>query len=99
VEEGKIDRIKGSRNTHLPSHSFYEDEMMIYCKGKSSTFYALKNLFHRYEMAFGQVISTSKSTIYSSSITQARLHQLMEILPFNNGSLLFDYLGVPIFKG
>lgn len=39
VEDGKIERIKGSRNTHIPSHSFYADDMMIYLKGKSSSFH------------------------------------------------------------
>ena len=99
VEDGKIERIKSSRNTYVPSHSFYADDMMIYCKGKSSSLHALKDLFHRYELASGQVISTSKSIIFSSTISQARLDNLTEILPFNTGSLPFEYLGVPIFKG
>jgi len=34
VNDGKIDLIKGTRNFRIPSHSFYADDLMIYCKGK-----------------------------------------------------------------
>jgi hypothetical protein len=33
VAEGKINPIKGTRHVHVPSHSFYADDLMIYCKG------------------------------------------------------------------
>jgi hypothetical protein len=33
VVEGKINPIKGTRNVHVPSHSFYADDLMIFCKG------------------------------------------------------------------
>jgi len=44
------------------------------------------------------VTNNGKSTIFSSSTTQARLNQIVSHLHFKIGSLPFTYLGVPIFK-
>jgi len=99
VEKGKVELIKASRNVSLPSHSLYVDDIMVYCKGKISCLSALKDLFQRYALALGQVISSRKSTIFYGSIPTARLHQIAAFIGFNIGQLPFTYLGVPIFKG
>ncbi|GAU21095.1 hypothetical protein TSUD_10120 [Trifolium subterraneum] len=49
-------------------------------------------------MASGQIVNANKSTIYSGSISHARLLHIAAFLGFNIGSLPFVYLGVPIFK-
>lgn len=50
-------------------------------------------------MCSGQTINAHKSTIYSDSISQARLNSYIRLLGFQQGSLPFNYLGAPIFKG
>jgi hypothetical protein len=72
---------------------------MILCKGTLSGLKALKELFIAYALESRQVINTSKSTIYSGSISHGRLNLIVQLLNFNIGSLPFNYLGVPIFKG
>lgn len=99
VETGKLNLIKGTRNVNVPSHSFYADDLMIFCQGNISGLQALKNLFSRYALDSGQIINNGKSTIYSTSITQSRLNQIVSLLNFKTGSLPFNYLGIPIFKG
>lgn len=99
VQEGKLKLIKGTRHFRVPSHSFYSDDLMIYCKGNTSSIQAIKDIFVRYELASGQVINNAKSTIFYGSINQAKLNQIVNILNFNVGSMPFNYLGVPIFKG
>jgi hypothetical protein len=99
VSDGKLYIIKGTRNFMVPSHSFYADDLMILCKGTLSGLKALKDLFTAYALESGQVINTSKSTIYSGSISHGRLNLIVQLLNFNIGSLTFNYLGVPIFKG
>jgi hypothetical protein len=99
VEQGKLDLIKGTRNSFVPSHTLYADDMMIFCKGKLSNINALLSLFNQYSSISGQHINASKSTIYAGSISQARLAHLVQLLGFQVGSLPFIYLGVPIFKG
>jgi hypothetical protein len=99
VSDGKLYIIKGTRNFMVPSHSFYADDLMIFCKGTLSGLKALKELFTAYALESGQVINTSKSTIYPGSISHGRLNLIVQLLNFNIGSLPFNYLGVPIFKG
>ena len=72
---------------------------MIYCKGNLSGLKALNELFASYASESGQCISHAKSTIYSGSITPRRLDLIVALLNFNIGSMPFNYLGVPIFKG
>ncbi|GAU35044.1 hypothetical protein TSUD_30100 [Trifolium subterraneum] len=99
VTDGKLLLSKGSRNVSIPSHCLYADDIMVYCNGRHSNLVALKNLFNRYALASGQVVSPSKSTIFSGGISHARLLQIAQFIGFNIGSLPFNYLGVPIFKG
>lgn len=99
VHEGKVKLIAGARNIQIPSHCFYADDIMIYCRGNLDSLTSLKLLFTRYANSAGQIISARKSTIYAGGISQARLHNIVELLGFEIGSLPFNYLGVPIFKG
>jgi len=100
VIEGKLEQIKGTRQVKVPSHSFYVDDLMVFCKGKKSGLSHLKNLFTRYALASGQIVSTAKSSFFAGSISQDRKkNQIAEFLSFNLGSFPFNYLGVPIFKG
>jgi len=73
VEEGKVDLITGSRHSQVPSHCFYADDIMIYCKAKFESLQALKILFTRYANSAEQIISASKSTIFSGGISENRL--------------------------
>ncbi|KAK2368688.1 hypothetical protein QL285_081866 [Trifolium repens] len=99
VNSGVLDQIKGTRHFKVPSHTFYADDLMVFCKGKLSGLKELKKLFNNYALQSGQVISTAKSTIYSGSITHGRLNLIVDLLNFKVGALPFNYLGVPIFKG
>ncbi|GAU51938.1 hypothetical protein TSUD_417200 [Trifolium subterraneum] len=72
VSDGKLDLIKGTRHMMVPSHTFYADDLMVFCKGKLSGLTDLKDLFNSYALQSGQVINTAKSTIYSGSITQGK---------------------------
>lgn len=57
------------------------------------------HLFNSYAVASGQVINPSKSTVFYGSISAARINQITDLIGFNKGTLHFNYLGVPIFKG
>ncbi|GAU50480.1 hypothetical protein TSUD_409650 [Trifolium subterraneum] len=99
VSDGSMDLIKGSRNSLVPSHCLYADDIMVFCRGKLSCIQALKSLFIRYANCSGQIINAAKSTIYSGGITPSRLNIIVNNIGFNVGSFPFNYLGVPIFKG
>jgi len=95
----KISLMKATRNTQFPSHCFYADDLMVYCKGKMSNLEALKDLFTRYANCSGQIINLRKFSIFYGGITPNRLHDIVNLLSFSIGSIPFTYLGAPIFKG
>lgn len=99
MEEGKVNLISASRHSLIPSHCFYADDIMIYCKCKFRSLEALKFLFTRYANSSGQVISASKSTLFAGGISQNRMHNIINLLCFSVASFPLNYLGVPIFKG
>jgi len=99
VEEGKVKLIDASRKAKIPSHCFYANDLMVYCKCKMSSLEALKELFTRYANCSGQVINLRKSYIHADGINQNRMNNIVGMLGFSIGSLPFTYLGVPIFKG
>jgi len=99
VQEGKVELISASRNSQIPSHCFYADDLMVYCRGKISGLEALKELFTQYAYCSGQSINLRKSSIHAGGINQQRLNHLANLLGFSIGNLPFIYLGVPIFKG
>jgi len=96
---GKVKQIKGTRNSMVPSHILYADDIMLFCKGNSSSIQALTDLFNEYAVVSGQKVNPSKSIMYAGSMTAQRHNHLATSLGFNAGFLPFMYLGVPIFKG
>jgi hypothetical protein len=83
----------------VPSHILYADDFMLFCKATSSNIQVLSSLFQRYAEASGQHVNPNKSFIFAGSVAHSRLNSIADSLGFNVGSLPFDYLGVPIFKG
>ena len=83
----------------MPSHCFYANDIMIYCKGNLESLEALRDLFTKYANSVGQVISCRKSTIYLGGISPTKLQNIINLLGFTIGTLPFNYLRVPIFKG
>lgn len=72
---------------------------MVFCKGKNSSLLALKDLFTRYAACSVQIINTNKSSIYSGGISNDRINSIVNMLGFQIGSLPFNYLAAPIFRG
>ncbi|WJX17562.1 hypothetical protein P8452_07464 [Trifolium repens] len=71
----------------------------VLSRGNLAGLRALKDLFDQYALESCQIINTSKSTIFSGSITPGRLSLIVQLLNFKIGSIPFNYLGVPIFRG
>lgn len=99
MDQGKLDLIGVARGFCIPSHCFYADDLMVFCKGKLSNLEALKHVFTRYTECSGQSINLRKSFIYGGGITLVRMNLIVNLLGFSIGSLLFTYLGASIFKG
>jgi hypothetical protein len=59
VADGKVNLIKGARHQHLPLHTLYADDVMVFCKGNLSGIQALKSLFTDYANCSGQNVTPS----------------------------------------
>ncbi|KAF1892478.1 hypothetical protein Lal_00010944 [Lupinus albus] len=99
VVEGKLNPISGPSGLKTTSHVLYTDDILIFCKGLKSNLLALKSLIHDYAHASGQHVNLAKCKFYTCRGAARRIQNLSEILGFTAGSLPFNYLGVPLFKG
>ncbi|KAF1894215.1 hypothetical protein Lal_00004139 [Lupinus albus] len=91
--------IVGPKGVRTPSHVLYADDILIFCKGLKSNMVALNNLIKDYTEAFGQHVNPAKCKFYIYNGTTRRTATLNGILGFSAGSLPFNYLGVPLFRG
>lgn len=73
VLNGEFDLIKSSKNTFIPSHILYANDILILYTGKSSNIRAFKKVFHEYVIASGQNINLSKSFIFSGAVGSRKL--------------------------
>lgn len=96
---GSIHPLSYCRSMTIPSHILYADDILIFCAGTKKNIRCLLNIFNRYSAASGQVINFEKSKMYTGAMTPARRMMLAHFSGFSAGSLPFQYLGCPIFKG
>lgn len=93
-----LELIKSSKNTTIPSHIVYADDILLFCTGKLLNIWALKKVFQDYSKASGQNINLSKSFFYPGEINSKKIRKIVALTGFRSGSLPFTYLGVPLFN-
>lgn len=100
VHEGKVARLGGSPIGCVPpSHLFYADDLVIFCKGTSSSIQASVRLLDVYGTSSGQRINRSKSYLILGKSALHRQSQLTATTCMSVMKLPFEYLGVPLFQG
>lgn len=100
VHDGNMSLMSGPRNSYVPSHALYVDDVMIYCRGTQNNLLSLLYLFQRYGSVSGKIINPNKSTFFAGGAISSRRRKLIaELLGFVVGKLPYFYLGIPIFKG
>ncbi|XP_019462933.1 PREDICTED: uncharacterized protein LOC109361856 [Lupinus angustifolius] len=99
VNEKKISTIASPNRMHSPSHVLYADDILIFCKGVKIELLCLKKLVMDYAQVSGQQINTRKCRFYVINANARKINDISSLLGFVRGSLPFNYLGVPLFKG
>ncbi|KAF1876311.1 hypothetical protein Lal_00029658 [Lupinus albus] len=92
-----VDSIQGVIN--IMGH---DEELLIQenlAQSLKSNLLALNNLIQEYAQASSQHINLAKCKFYTANVAARRISNLSAILGFNVGSMPFNYLGVPFFKG
>lgn len=98
VNRNLLKLVPDPRGCFVPSHCLFVDDIMLFCRGNKAFIDVLTKLFTRYALASGQVVNQVKSTIFSGSISDAKLHHISNLTGFKIGACPFIYPGVPIFK-
>ncbi|XP_019427138.1 PREDICTED: uncharacterized protein LOC109335458 [Lupinus angustifolius] len=99
VTDGLLSTSFGPKLIQTPSHVFYADDILVFCKGIKRELLKLQLLLHKYSQVSSQQIKNAKSKFQSINITTRRIEAIVEVLGFSYGSLSFMYLGVPLFLG
>jgi hypothetical protein len=94
VDDGKLYLIKSTGNVRVPSHTFYADDLMVFCKGKSADISNLKDLFNRYANASGQLVPNQQSIqalyflLTSTNFRFVNFQYRLYIFSFSNNDML-----------
>lgn len=91
--------MAGPRGCRTPTHVFYADDIMVFCKGTRKNLGMLMSFFVEYGQMSSQYLSLDKCKYYASSMSSRRRLEVSNTLGFKARTLLFTYLGVPIFTG
>lgn len=97
--EKKISTITTPRNCSAPSHVLFSDDIFVFCRADARSLNNLNTFLGHYAAASGQIVNCNKSSFFLGSRSQHRKDAVASILNFSEGSLPFNYLGIPIFKG
>ena len=100
VNSGSLIPMNGPSNVVFPSHLFYINDILIFCKASYSNIAILTSVFETYGLLSGQRVNWVKSEMFlSSGIPIARANALRTRAGMCPGTFPFTYLGVPMFVG
>lgn len=88
-----------ARYTMGVSHLAYADDIIIFSQAQRSTILNLMECLDHYMKVSGQKVNVGKSCFYLDKKHYSWAQEISEVSGFQQGSLPFNYLGVPIFQG
>ncbi|XP_057771151.1 uncharacterized protein LOC130990949 [Salvia miltiorrhiza] len=89
-----------SRALTFPTHLFYADDIIIFCKATVRNARKVQDILNYYGSISGQHCSQDKSNLFfARRVPTDRRRAIRRELGFSIGSLPMNYLGVPIFVG
>ncbi|XP_060969475.1 uncharacterized protein LOC115713156 [Cannabis sativa] len=99
-QSGLLTGCKIARGALVISHMLFADDSYIYCKATEEEAYNVKEFLHTYEVASGQKINFSKSSVFFNNNTgievQDSIYAMLEIYEADENGY---YLGLPCSIG
>ncbi|XP_057774811.1 uncharacterized protein LOC130993790 [Salvia miltiorrhiza] len=100
VESSHLIPMGFSRTTNFPTHLFYADDIILFCKATVQNARKIQEIINYYGSISGQICSSEKSNIFfARRVPTDRRRAIQRALHFSIGCLPTSYLGVPIFIG
>ncbi|XP_026399726.1 uncharacterized protein LOC113295610 [Papaver somniferum] len=88
-----------TRNGISPTHLFFADDIMIFCKGNVKSVRNMVSLLEKYHRVSGQTVCRKKSKIYYDGGSLSRWRTIVDFLGMSLASFPDRYLGVQIMPG
>ncbi|XP_057779536.1 uncharacterized protein LOC130998119 [Salvia miltiorrhiza] len=89
-----------SRGSVFPTHLFYADDILIFCKATRKNARKIKEILDFYGELSGQLCNSAKSHVFfGSGVSTSIKSGVTRDLGFALGSMPVTYLGVPLFNG
>ncbi|XP_026454896.1 uncharacterized protein LOC113356096 [Papaver somniferum] len=88
-----------TRGSISPTHLFFDDDIMIFCKGSLKSLHNPVDLLGKYQRASGQTVCRQQSKIYYGGGSLTRRTYLDDYLGMSVATFPARYLGVQIMPG
>ncbi|XP_019235633.1 PREDICTED: uncharacterized protein LOC109215964 [Nicotiana attenuata] len=85
-------RCKRIRVTHI----YFADDLLIFYRADINSITVLRETFQRFSATSGLQTNAEKSSMYVVGVHNDLKEDLINLLGYAEGSLLFKYLGVPL---
>ncbi|XP_057774812.1 uncharacterized protein LOC130993791 [Salvia miltiorrhiza] len=100
VSANQLMPMSFSRATFFPTHLFYADDIIIFCRASARNARKIKEILHYYASLSGQICSNEKSSLFlGPGVSSTMGRSLQRELGFAISKLPVTYLGVPLFIG
>nr|GEU51101.1 hypothetical protein [Tanacetum cinerariifolium] len=76
----------------------FTDDLFLFAKGEVDSARLIMNALEEFQNVSGLVPSIPKSTVYFCNVKNSVKNDILNIMPFNEGSLPIKYLGVPLLS-
>ncbi|XP_026455014.1 uncharacterized protein LOC113356176 [Papaver somniferum] len=88
-----------SKNGISPTHLFFTDDIMIFCKGNMKSLHSLLDLLGKYQTSSGKTVCRQKSKVYYGGSSLSRCRTITDLLGMEVSTFPDRYLGVQIMPG
>ena len=100
VTVGDLRGFSLCRNGPRISHLFFADDTLLFCRAELREVQTIQNILHKYELASGQKINSSKTTLFfGKSVSLVSKNAIKNLLGVPEIKEYERYLGLPVVVG
>ncbi|XP_074297010.1 uncharacterized protein LOC141627680 [Silene latifolia] len=78
------------------THLLFADDLLMFCKGDPNSIILVLRVLSTFSAAAGLKVNATKSEVVFNGVSQELKQDITQVSGFQEGKLLFKYLGIPI---